>query len=152
MLEADSRGNFHGPRRYTAFPFGTSSAITQTKLDKSRLGVRAAFAAPDRLVTGSVMAELTKRDILTAPLLAAFAAPLIGEPARANPKSAKGPAIARGRFAPTPASLKTYQTPEWFRDAKFGIWAHWGPQAVPRAGDWYARNMYIWGHPQYEHQ
>ena len=36
------------------------------------------------------------------------------------------------RFEPTAESLKTYQTPEWFRDAKFGIWAHWGPQAVPR--------------------
>ena len=32
-----------------------------------------------------------------------------------------------------------YQYPEWFRDAKFGIWAHWGPQAVPRQGDWYAK-------------
>jgi alpha-L-fucosidase len=40
-------------------------------------------------------------------------------------------------------SLKEYKYPEWFRDAKFGIWAHWGPQAVPRQGDWYARNMYV---------
>jgi alpha-L-fucosidase len=47
------------------------------------------------------------------------------------------------KFQPTDASLKQYQYPEWFRDAKFGIWAHWGPQAVPRQGDWYARNMYV---------
>ena len=60
------------------------------------------------------------------------------------------PAIARGTFAPTAASLKQWRAPDWFRDAKFGIWAHWGPQAVPRAGDWYARNMYLQGHPQYE--
>ena len=59
--------------------------------------------------------------------------------------------IARGPFTPEAASLKQYQPPDWFRDAKFGIWAHWGPQAVPRAGDWYARNMYLQGHPQYEH-
>ena len=59
--------------------------------------------------------------------------------------------IAAGTFAPTVESLRQYQTPEWFRDAKFGIWAHWGPQAVPRQGDWYARQMYLQGHPQYEH-
>ena len=43
---------------------------------------------------------------------------------------------------PTDESFRQYQYPEWFRDAKFGIWAHWGPQAVPRQGDWYARQMY----------
>jgi alpha-L-fucosidase len=52
----------------------------------------------------------------------------------------KSPA-AEGPFKPTDESLKQYQYPEWFRDAKFGIWAHWGPQAVPRQGDWYARRM-----------
>lgn len=45
-------------------------------------------------------------------------------------------------FAPDLESFRQYQYPEWFRDAKFGIWAHWGPQAVPRQGDWYARKMY----------
>jgi alpha-L-fucosidase len=55
------------------------------------------------------------------------------------------------KFDVTWESLQTVQTPEWFSDAKFGIWAHWGPQAVPMVGDWYARNMYIQGHPQYEH-
>lgn len=59
--------------------------------------------------------------------------------------------VARGPFRPTVDSLKTYQTPDWFRDAKFGIWAHWGPQAVPRRGDWYARWMYVPGHPHYKH-
>jgi alpha-L-fucosidase len=47
-----------------------------------------------------------------------------------------------GKFKPTDESLKTYKYPEWFRDVKFGIWSHWGPQAVPRRGDWYARGMY----------
>lgn len=45
-------------------------------------------------------------------------------------------------------SLKNYQCPEWFRDAKFGIWSHWGPQSVPMCGDWYARNMYVQGSAQ----
>ena len=55
------------------------------------------------------------------------------------------------RFEPTFESLKRYSAPEWFRDAKFGIWSHWGPQSVPMFGDWYARNMYIQGTPQYEY-
>jgi alpha-L-fucosidase len=59
--------------------------------------------------------------------------------------------ITKGPFAPTVESLTTYRSPEWFRDAKFGIWAHWGPQSVPMAGDWYARRMYEQGHRQYQH-
>lgn len=54
-------------------------------------------------------------------------------------------------FEPTFESLRAYSAPEWFRDAKFGIWSHWGPQSVPMFGDWYARNMYIEGTPQYEY-
>ena len=54
-------------------------------------------------------------------------------------------------FDPTFESLRTYSAPQWFRDAKFGIWSHWGPQSVPMFGDWYARNMYIEGTPQYEY-
>jgi alpha-L-fucosidase len=45
-------------------------------------------------------------------------------------------------FKPTDESFQKYKYPDWFRDAKFGIWAHWGPQAVPRQGDWYARKLY----------
>jgi len=56
----------------------------------------------------------------------------------------------KGSFQPTWASLKNYQTPEWFRDAKFGMWAHWGPQCQPEAGDWYARRMYMEGSKQYK--
>src|SRR5690349_10497855 len=50
---------------------------------------------------------------------------------------------ANGPFQPNDSSLKQYKYPEWFRDAKLGFWAHWGPQAVPRQGDWYARRMYM---------
>lgn len=59
--------------------------------------------------------------------------------------------IHEGPFKPSLESLKQYRYPKWFRDAKLGIWAHWGPQAVPMEGDWYARNMYIQGSAQYEH-
>jgi alpha-L-fucosidase len=56
--------------------------------------------------------------------------------------------IAAGTFKPAWDSLARYEVPEWFRDAKFGIWAHWGPQCQPEAGDWYARNMYSQGNWQ----
>src|ERR1051325_3605664 len=59
--------------------------------------------------------------------------------------------IAAGPFEPTIESLKKYVVPDWFRDAKFGIWAHWGPQSAIEAGDWYARNMYIQGQKQYKY-
>jgi alpha-L-fucosidase len=49
-------------------------------------------------------------------------------------------------------SLLTYDAPEWYRDAKFGIWAHWSPQCVPENGDWYARLMYTEGSPDYDFQ
>jgi alpha-L-fucosidase len=58
--------------------------------------------------------------------------------------------LAPGKFAPTWESLKQYQCPAWFRDAKFGIWAHWGPQCQPEDGDWYARLMYFTNTPQYK--
>lgn len=54
-------------------------------------------------------------------------------------------------FEATWESLQQYRCPDWFRDAKLGIWAHWGPQCVPRQGDWYARNMYLEGSAQYRH-
>ena len=54
-------------------------------------------------------------------------------------------------FEPTFESLRQFSAPDWFRNAKFGIWSHWGPQSVPMFGDWYARNMYIEGTPQYEY-
>jgi alpha-L-fucosidase len=56
-----------------------------------------------------------------------------------------------GQYKPTDESLRQYQYPEWFRDAKFGIWSHWGPQAVPRQGDWYAKRMYLEKDPAYKY-
>lgn len=46
-------------------------------------------------------------------------------------------------FRPTWDSLASYRTPDWFRDAKFGIFVHWGVYSVPAFGsEWYSRNMY----------
>ncbi len=88
--------------------------------------------------------------------LALVAATVVGLRAVAAPIAAPEPlpekrAIAPGPFAPTWESLvANYRCPEWFRDAKLGIWAHWGPQCVPGEGDWYARSMYLQGHKQYD--
>lgn len=57
--------------------------------------------------------------------------------------------IKKGPFEPTFESLRKYECPGWFRDAKLGIWSHWGAQSVPMYGDWYARGMYFEGHDQY---
>ena len=58
---------------------------------------------------------------------------------------------AKGPFQPTWDSLQNYSVPEWYRNAKFGIWAHWGPQCEPEYGDWYARGMYQEGSHQYKY-
>ncbi len=50
-----------------------------------------------------------------------------------------------GAFAPDWESLADWECPEWFKDAKFGIWAHWGPQCEAEDGDWYARYIYASG-------
>ncbi len=70
--------------------------------------------------------------------------------ALAQTDSLKLPDIKDGPFKPDWQSLAAYETPEWYRDAKFGIWAHWGPQCEPEHGDWYARNMYKEGEWQYK--
>ncbi|MGH8201672.1 MAG: alpha-L-fucosidase [Steroidobacteraceae bacterium] len=60
------------------------------------------------------------------------------------PMVAPIPGLAgQGHFEATWDSLLQYRCPEWYRDAKFGIWNHWSPQCVAEDGDWYARNMYI---------
>lgn len=60
--------------------------------------------------------------------------------------------LAPGPFEPSWHSLKAhYKTPDWFRDAKFGIWAHWSAQCQPEEGDWYARRMYIQGDSAYDY-
>ena len=51
--------------------------------------------------------------------------------------------VAPGPFEPTWESIeKNYPgEPAWLREAKFGIWVHFGPQSAGESGDWYARNL-----------
>lgn len=60
--------------------------------------------------------------------------------------------IEKGPFTDSWESLSAYQVPEWYRNAKFGIFIHWGVYSVPQFdSEWYSRNMYIEGSKAYEH-
>ena len=60
--------------------------------------------------------------------------------------------ISQGPYADTWEALSEYQIPKWYRDGKFGIFIHWGVYSVPAFGsEWYPRNMYIPGSPEFEH-
>ena len=63
-----------------------------------------------------------------------------------------GSVLPQEKFQPTWESLNTHRTPEWYRDAKFGIFIHWGVYSVPAFGsEWYPRKMYDRGSAEYKH-
>ena len=58
----------------------------------------------------------------------------------------------QGPYRPDWESLQSYNAPEWYKDAKFGIFIHWGVYSVPAFGnEWYPRNMYVEGSDEYKH-
>jgi len=96
--------------------------------------------------------------------LAALAAVcLMAEAACAQPAWPVNPKVAeavkqidivanQGPFKPTWESLEQFQTPEWYRDAKFGIFIHWGVYSVPAfANEWYPRRMYETNSAEFKH-
>src|SRR5690349_8041687 len=55
-------------------------------------------------------------------------------------------------YQPTWDSLQQYRVPLWYRDAKFGIFIHWGVYSVPAFGnEWYPRQMYLQGTEEFQH-
>ncbi len=71
---------------------------------------------------------------------------VLGPPLRGvEAPPAVGAGDGAGRFAPTMQSFSGYTCPEWFRDAKFGIWSHWGPDSIPGICNNYANEMYTQG-------
>jgi alpha-L-fucosidase len=61
-------------------------------------------------------------------------------------------AEAQNRYQATWQSLENYNTPDWFRDAKFGIFIHWGVYSVPAySSEWYPRQMYLQGSDEFKH-
>jgi alpha-L-fucosidase len=96
---------------------------------------------PNALAAGASTAGLSATPTVVLP---PAPSPIIAPP---------GFGTAAGPFQPTWESLADgYQVPEWFRDAKFGIWAHWGPQCQPEMGDWYAQKMYQFRSADYKFQ
>lgn len=84
------------------------------------------------------------------PILVA-ASPAVAGAAPIDAEEAK-PSVSAVEFEPTWESLRRYRCPDWFRDAKFGIYAHWGVYSASRGSrntDWYSRNMYKKGHPNH---
>ena len=60
--------------------------------------------------------------------------------------------MTQKKYEPTWESLLQYEIPEWYINAKFGIFIHWGPYCVPAFGnEWYPRRMYLEGSKEYEH-
>ena len=61
--------------------------------------------------------------------------------------------VSEGPFRADWASLEKYTVPEWFMDAKFGIFIHWGVYSVPAFGsEWYPHEMYNLGTDENKHQ
>jgi len=81
----------------------------------------------------------------------AFSTALCAQQTYQVPVSEAQEPMCQGQYEPTWESLRHYQVPEWFRNAKFGIWAHWGPQCVEGSGDWMARELYMEGSGKYNY-
>jgi alpha-L-fucosidase len=80
-----------------------------------------------------------------------FSANIAGQVARVHRETST--ANTKVRFHASWDSLAEYRVPDWYRDAKFGIFLHWGVYSVPAfANEWYSRNMYIPGNAAYQHQ
>ncbi|GAO42353.1 alpha-L-fucosidase [Flavihumibacter petaseus] len=90
-----------------------------------------------------------KSTIITAGCLL-FCQALLAQGNYPSPVTENKEAVEKGKFKPEWKSLQEYKAPEWFSNAKFGIWAHWGPQCQPEQGDWYGRLMYDQGSAQYK--
>lgn len=57
---------------------------------------------------------------------------------------------ASGPYQTNWTSVTKYRTPHWYRDVRFGYWAHWNPQTVPEGGDWFALHKHSPGSDQYK--
>jgi alpha-L-fucosidase len=72
--------------------------------------------------------------------------------ARAEETKPTAGSIAPGRNDPAQKPVTQHPVAEWFRDAKFGIYFHWGPYSVPAyENEWYSRNMYVKGSAAYKY-
>jgi alpha-L-fucosidase len=158
--------------RFTGLPAGSKLAIRYASVDVGTIGVaindqpvRKVNVHSSGALTGSFLhaiidVAIPARAVLTIQL-ADSDAPLnidrivVGEGDLGLPPdiwNLPPLPVAAGPYSPDWMALsRAYAVPEWWRDAKFGAWAHWDPQSMPEAGDWYARGMYQEDHPQYNY-
>jgi alpha-L-fucosidase len=125
---------------------------------KSKLGVnRREFLKASATATAAVTGVTAfGSNLLTTPALAASETATHSAVASAAINIWKLPAFtpASGTFKPDSTwknIAEQYRFPDWYRDAKYGIWAHWSPQSVPEYGDWYALHMYEQGTADYNY-
>ena len=107
-----------------------------------------------RQFTGRLIDPHMKQHILRPALLAfyALALPVVASERAIEQAMARvDEVIAGGPFKSYWQSLQDYQAPEWYIDAKFGIFIHWGVDAVPAYDDWYFGHMYEKGNDVYRH-
>jgi alpha-L-fucosidase len=111
-------------------------SISRRKFLKTSAAVAAAgLAGPLWRPSGALAQERPPEDLERARVTAAVVA---------------GP-IETGPVEPNEASIKAIRCPEWFRDAKFGIWSHWGPGCISGVDQNYAREMYRQGSWAYKY-
>jgi alpha-L-fucosidase len=93
-----------------------------------------------------------RRFLLALALTAAAAAAQTYEQRVATALATVDATDAKGPFHPAWDSLENFQVPEWYQDAKFGIFIHWGVYSVPAfQSEWYPRNMYLPSEPEFKH-
>jgi len=113
---------------------------------------KSTLAAAASLSSSSFLSRLSAVDAPLSDAAATTVAPAVPAtlalpPAPVAIAAPAGFGVMDGPFQPTWESLQQYKSaPDWFRDAKFGMWAHWGPQCVPEQGDWYAQYIYQENH------
>ena len=96
------------------------------------------------------MSFLLVRCWATAPLFLLSSGTVMLLAAETAPVASTGEPTVAPTFEPTVESFRQYRCPDWFRDAKFGIWSHWGPSSIAGIGNEYPKDMYKQGSPSYE--
>ena len=114
-----------------------------------REGIRVAA----RLLPGVLLVALGGRGARAAEPASSWPTPEPGVAEKVRAAVARVDRVAsQGPFKPDWDSLKAYQVPAWYLDAKFGIFIHWGVYSVPAFGnEWYPRNMYKKDTPEFAH-
>ncbi len=140
-----------GPNERFPWPIGVLTAKLTWVTGALGLSLAAGFGAAAQTATGSDSATATvlspeQIDAQWAAATARFA------PERRRVLDGVAATIARGPYRDDWASVTEHAVPDWYRDAKFGIFLHWGVFSVPAYGsEWYSRNMYLGDEKDFAH-